>query len=498
MSNDAKRPRRYRPKNSLFHRRTAFLNRFRTSEAATAVADSAFIALILLLVILLLFWLKPAFDMTRAGRLAAAGQKDEAVALINRLEAEGASPGRVQAARESLCAALIRQGRYDEALSLLKGLSGEKAADLTLQAMYGQAAALKDEKSFEAAAQAFYALKDYRDSRENYDLCRLARSVQLYAGGDERAARELLMSVEDTSLLQEAASLAAGENAAAILASAFFDPGEIQRLKENMKALSEARSSLSAGRIAVGKSHTLGVTAEGAVLAAGDNTYGQCGVSGWSQIVQVSAGAYHSAGLRLDGTVVAAGDNEYGQCDVSGWTDIAQVACTSYGTVGLKKDGTAVYCGQVSDKVLSWHGATAISAGSYAAGCLYGSGSMMSTHPGAQLNAGLYTYLAVCGPVGVAVTNDGQVVSSFDGVPDWDNTVMVSVSETAVIAVTADGQALIRVFREDAPKALPVEGRAVEAACGGTHYAVLTENGRVFAFGDNTYGQLDTQSWTLN
>ena len=33
----------------------------------------------------------------------------------------------------------------------------------------------------------------------------------------------------------------------------------------------------------------------------------------------VAAGECHTVGLKADGTVVAAGDNDSGECDVSGW-----------------------------------------------------------------------------------------------------------------------------------------------------------------------------------
>lgn len=46
------------------------------------------------------------------------------------------------------------------------------------------------------------------------------------------------------------------------------------------------------------------------------------GVEDWLGIVAVDVGTCHTVGLRYDGTVVAAGFNEFGQCDVSGWTDI--------------------------------------------------------------------------------------------------------------------------------------------------------------------------------
>ena len=71
--------------------------------------------------------------------------------------------------------------------------------------------------------------------------------------------------------------------------------------------------------------HTVGLRSDGTVIAVGDNDDGQCDVSGWTDIVAVSAGEYHTVGLRSDGTVVAVGatrDFDLGQCDVSGWTDI--------------------------------------------------------------------------------------------------------------------------------------------------------------------------------
>ena len=74
--------------------------------------------------------------------------------------------------------------------------------------------------------------------------------------------------------------------------------------------------------VSAGGSHTVGLKADGTVVAVGVNYYGQCNVSGWKDIVAVSAGRDHTVGLKADGTVVAVGDNDYGKCDVDGWTDI--------------------------------------------------------------------------------------------------------------------------------------------------------------------------------
>jgi len=42
-------------------------------------------------------------------------------------------------------------------------------------------------------------------------------------------------------------------------------------------------------------------------------------VSGWSGIVQVAAGLSHTVGVTADGRVVATGNNSAGQCNVSDW-----------------------------------------------------------------------------------------------------------------------------------------------------------------------------------
>lgn len=39
-------------------------------------------------------------------------------------------------------------------------------------------------------------------------------------------------------------------------------------------------------------------------------------ISDWRQIEKVSAGGFHSVGLKADGTVVAVGSNDYGECNV--------------------------------------------------------------------------------------------------------------------------------------------------------------------------------------
>jgi hypothetical protein len=89
--------------------------------------------------------------------------------------------------------------------------------------------------------------------------------------------------------------------------------------------------------------YTVGLEEDGTVVAVGNNEYGQCDdVSGWSDIIAISASSRHVVGLKADGTVVAVGDNDDGQCNVSDWTDIVDIEAGFFYTVGLKADGTVI------------------------------------------------------------------------------------------------------------------------------------------------------------
>ena len=120
------------------------------------------------------------------------------------------------------------------------------------------------------------------------------------------------------------------------------------------------------GSVAAGGNHTVGLKRDGSVVARGYNKYGQCDVSGWTDIVAVAAGNYHTVGLKRDGSVVAVGYNDDGECNASDWTDIMAVAAGHDHTVGLKRDGSVVavgYNGYGQCRVSGWTDIVAVSAG---------------------------------------------------------------------------------------------------------------------------------------
>jgi alpha-tubulin suppressor-like RCC1 family protein len=64
--------------------------------------------------------------------------------------------------------------------------------------------------------------------------------------------------------------------------------------------------------IAAGYLHSLAISADHAVIAWGDNTYGQASPpSNLTDVVAIAAGSYHSLALKGDGTILGWGDNTY-------------------------------------------------------------------------------------------------------------------------------------------------------------------------------------------
>ena len=69
--------------------------------------------------------------------------------------------------------------------------------------------------------------------------------------------------------------------------------------------------------LAAGDYHSLGLKADGSIVAWGYNGYGQCNVPAPNTgFTAVAAGSSHSLGLKADGSIVAWGYNHYGQCNV--------------------------------------------------------------------------------------------------------------------------------------------------------------------------------------
>ena len=224
--------------------------------------------------------------------------------------------------------------------------------------------------------------------------------------------------------------------------------------------------------VSAGSYHTVGLKADGTVVATGLNAYGLCNVSGWTDIVAISAGTYHTVGLKTDGTVVAVGSNESGQCNISGWKKTIAVSAGGSHTVGLKADGTVVAtgwntCGQCD--VSGWTDIVAISAGGYHTVGLKADGTVVAT--------GLNAY-GLC------------------NVSGWTDIVAISAGRSHTVGLKADGTVV--AVGEDTNGQCDVSGWAdiVAISAGGYYTVGLKADGTVVAVGSNRSRQCDVSSWT--
>lgn len=326
----------------------------------------------------------------------------------------------------------------------------------------------------------------------------------------------------------------------------------IEKLRVARERFLPARSLIVA---AYGR--TVALRADGTVLAAGDNEHGECDISGWRNIIAISAGFYHTVGLRSNGTVVATGDNRYGQCNVSDWNDIVAIAVGDWHTVGLRSDGSVVAVGKNENgecKVTGWgwedKDTVAIWADSANTAGLKSDGTVVvvgnnDNHQcdqywsdissvtmkdgrllgirtdGTVIDGGRVEFLVglkklyfnpddwhdvVAVSIGshvVGLRSDGQVFSE----PAWANSVQVDVHDWHDIIDVSAGQDLVIGLRSEGAVVAAGKGceqfnaadwhDVVSISTYGTHTVGLRADGRVMSVGDNEHGQCNVADWKL-
>jgi hypothetical protein len=178
--------------------------------------------------------------------------------------------------------------------------------------------------------------------------------------------------------------------------------------------------------VAAGYYHTVGLKADGTVVAIGENRFGQCDVGSWTDIVRVAAGSQHTVGLKADGRVVATGDNAGGKCNVGDWASIIRIAAGNQHTVGLKGDGTVVAVGDNTSgqcDVEGWSGIVQVAAGYDHTVGIKADGTVVAAGPEVELakwNLGVVEYTLI-----ISSTHGGSVIAPGDGMFTYNAGVMV-------------------------------------------------------------------------
>jgi alpha-tubulin suppressor-like RCC1 family protein len=234
-------------------------------------------------------------------------------------------------------------------------------------------------------------------------------------------------------------------------------------------------------QVAAGQYHSLGLRADGSLWAWGDNTFGQLGSSIISdtnptpmQVVgtytQVAAGHNHSLGLRADGTLWAWGNNVFGQLatSVNQGTQrptptplqvpgtYSQVAAGAYHNLGLRADGS----------LWAW--------GSNSSGQLGNSAPDAPTPT--QVGTDLYTQLAAGNGYSLGMRADGSLWA-------WGSNRAGQLGSTSNSGTSRAN-----------PTPTQVAGTYAQVAAGHSHSLGLRADGSLLAWGFNGNGELGTST----
>jgi alpha-tubulin suppressor-like RCC1 family protein len=265
-------------------------------------------------------------------------------------------------------------------------------------------------------------------------------------------------------------------------------------------------------QVAAGMFHTVGLKSNGTVTAVGYLIFGQCNVGDWENIIQVAAGLLHTVGVKDDGHVVAVGWNSSGECNVGGWTGINQTAAGNYYTVGLKPDGTVVAVGDNSSgqcNVAGWTDITQVTAGVGHTVGLKDDGTVVAVGSNVYGQCNVYgedwtniTQVAAGYYHTVGLKSDGSVVAvglnhvGQCNVSSWTDITQVAAGAPITVGLTEDGDVLT-AGNIDLGQCNVSGWTGINQTAGGAYHSVgLKDDGTVSAVGYNNYGQCNVGSWT--
>jgi alpha-tubulin suppressor-like RCC1 family protein len=287
------------------------------------------------------------------------------------------------------------------------------------------------------------------------------------------------------------------------------------------------------GALAAGETYSMALKSDGTLWTWGDNFYGELGDNGTANrttpvqiltnVTAIAAGLRHALALKTNGTLVAWGENGNGQLGFStpfstrtplavpGLTNVIAIAAGSAHSLALKADGTvwawgANPDGRLGDNTTTSHAAPAqvIGLSGVTAIAARGDVSLAITSNGAEQGV-LWAWGANdAGQLGDGTTTDRALPMRVPGLPAIAG---VSPSSSWIVARTASGELWTWGSNDLAqlasgnttPRLQPAPtamlDRAVNAIASVRAHAVAwNARGRVWLWGDDTYGELGNGS----
>lgn len=390
----------------------------------------------------------------------------------------------------SSAAALMKEGKYAEAAQAYDKLGNYRDSKDQAEAArqeqsnaerYDAAKKLMDAGEYAEAAEGFRALGDYKDSKKNAEDADSRYQYQLGTELKEQgkylqAARAFDQSSYDDSedqsedcvtefWISQMHILAAGDT----FSVAQYSDGTFATAGDNSYGQCDLDDWTDIIALSAGFDFTVGLRKDLTVVAKGHNYAGQCNVSDWSKIVMISTGSNHTLGLRADGTVAATGYDDSGQVSgVADWEDIVAVAAGNAISVGLKMDGTVVAAGKIGTgwgDVSQWEDIVAIGAGE-------------------QIILGVHSDGTV---VAVGANTYNQC-----NVEDWTDVVAVDAGYSFSVGLRSDGTL---VTAGNTSSYGLEDWTDVKEISAGNFQVLGLQNNRVICGGYNSNGQCDIQDW---
>lgn len=254
--------------------------------------------------------------------------------------------------------AFIAENKYKEAISLFLKLGEYKDSKEKLnetnkkltESQYKDASDLFKSKNYAKAIHLFVKLGTYKDSADKADRCRAELRKPNVQNFISTSTTTLALKSNGTVLSTAKNDVSGWKNIVAVANGYGFDAGLKADGTVVVAGENEYGDELNVSdwkNIAViytGGNHLVGLKRDGTVVAVGSIPK-TLNIKSWTDIVAISSSGDHALGLKADGTVVATGNNADGQCEVDVWTDIIAIAAGSGHSLGLKSDGTVVAVG---------------------------------------------------------------------------------------------------------------------------------------------------------